>query len=155
MEEDEGVSVTIRPRRIRRMAFVAAPLVAIFFAVLATLLSGPTGQNGSAVFQTSDRIAMSALGLIAGAAILVVARPKVIADATSIKVQNIIGGYELPWSVVRAVRFDRRSPCLTLELEDDDVVFVMAVQAADKQYAVESARALRALHAAARASSPS
>jgi Bacterial PH domain len=147
--------MTIRPRRIRRMAFVAAPLVAIFFAVLAALLSGPTGQQGTAVFQTSDRLAMSVLGLIAGAAILIVARPKVTADSTTIKVQNIIGGYELPWSVVRAVRFDRRSPCLTLELEDDDVVFVMAVQAADKQYAVESARALRALHAAARASSPS
>jgi hypothetical protein len=93
---------------------------------------------------------MTALGLVAAAAILLVARPKVVADSTQIKVQNIIGGYELPWSVVRAVRFDRRSPCLTLELEDDDVVFVMAVQAADKQYAVESARTLRALHAAAR-----
>jgi len=31
------------------------------------------------------------------------------------------------------------------------VVMVFAVQAADKEYAVEAARALRALHAAARA----
>ena len=49
--------------------------------------------------------------------------------------------------MVRAVRFGRGAPWATLELQDDDVVSVMAVQAADKEYAVEAIRVLRALHA--------
>ena len=48
----------------------------------------------------------------------------------------MIGGYDLPWEVVRGIRFERGNPWVTLELEDDDVVAVMAVQAADKEHAV-------------------
>jgi hypothetical protein len=65
-------------------------------------------------------------------------------------VQNIIGGYRLPWDVVRKVRFDRGQPWLYLELENDDTVAVLAVQAVDKQHAVEAVRKLRSLHAQAR-----
>jgi hypothetical protein len=51
--------------------------------------------------------------------------------------------------VVRAVRFDRNSPWATLDLFDDDQVSVHALQAADKDYAVQGVRTLRALHAGA------
>jgi Bacterial PH domain len=47
------------------------------------------------------------------------------------------------------VRFDRGSPWASLELRDDDVVQVMAVQVMDKEYAVDAVRALRHLLAAA------
>ena len=143
-------AVVFRPRKIRRFAWVLAPIVVVFSIVLGLALGGETGENGG-VFQPSDQIAMVALGLIGAAALLIFTRPKVEADEHHIKIQNVVGGYDLPWEVVRAVRFDRRSTCLTLELEDDDVVMVFAVQAADKEYAVEAARALRALHAANRA----
>jgi len=66
-----------------------------------------------------------------------------------IKIRNVVGGYDLPWSVVRAVRFDRNSPWATLELTNDEQVSVHALQAADKDYAVDGVRALRALHSAA------
>jgi hypothetical protein len=68
-----------------------------------------------------------------------------------IQVRNVIGTFDLPWAVVRAVRFDRNSPWAVLELHDDETVSVHALQAADKNYAVEGVRALRALHAAATA----
>jgi hypothetical protein len=142
--------VVVRPRRIRRFAWVLAPVVVAFSVVLGLALGGETGENGG-VFQPSDQIAMVGLGLLGAAALLVFTRPRVEADEHHIKIQNVVGGYDLPWGIVRSVRFDRRSPCLTLELEDDDVVMVFAVQAVDKEYAVEAARALRALHAAARA----
>ena len=86
------------------------------------------------------------------AAILLFTRPKVEADTQHIKVQNVFGGIDLPWEVVRAIVFERGNPWVSLELEDDDVVAVMAVQAADKEHAVAGVRALRALHAANRAS---
>jgi Bacterial PH domain len=83
--------------------------------------------------------------------VLTLTRPRVEADAEGIRVRNLLGSYELPWAVVRAVRFGRGAPWATLDLRDDDVVAVMAVQAVDKQYAVDAVRGLRALHAAATA----
>ena len=72
-----------------------------------------------------------------------------IADADHIKIRNVVGGYDLPWSVVRAVRFDRNSPWAQLELHDDEQVSIHALQAVDKDYAVEGVRSLRGLHSAA------
>jgi len=139
--------VTFRPRKIRKVCWILAPTVFASCVAVATALTGSTGE-GTGVFQRSDQIAMIGLGLLAAAAILALARPRVTADRAGIKIQNVIGGYDLPWEVVRAVRFERGNPWVTLELQDDDVVSVMAVQAADKEYGVEGARALRALLAA-------
>ncbi len=141
--------VKIRPRKVRFVCWVLAPALAGFFAVTGLALGGATGA-GPAVFQTSDRVAMVVLGLLFAAAVLLFARPVVVADEVGVRITNVVGGYELPWQVVRAVRFDRGNAFLTLELEDDDVVTVMAVQAADKERAVTGAQQLRRLHAAAR-----
>lgn len=144
---DPEALVVIRPRKIRRVCWVLAPTVAVLFAVLGTLLTGSGGEG--VVFQPGDQIAMIVLGLLFAAGILLFTRPKVTADQSRIKIQNILGGYDLPWSVVRRIRFDRGNPWVSLELEDDDVVAVMAVQAADKEHAVAATRRLRALHTAA------
>ena len=145
-------AVVIRPRKIRRVCWVLAPLAFALFAVLGTLLTGSTGSGTPGVFQRGDQIAMVVLGLLMAGAILLFTRPKVEADAQHIKVQNVLGGVDLPWEVVRAIVFERGNPWVSLELEDDDVIAVMAVQAADKEHAVEGVRALRALLAANRAS---
>jgi hypothetical protein len=123
---------------------VLAPIVVLVFTVLATVLAQPVGEGGG-VFGASDRAAMIALGVLAALGILVFTRPRVTADRAGVKIQNVIGGYELPWEVVRSVRFERGNPWLSLELHDDDVVAVMAIQAADKEYAVAGARTLRTL----------
>ena len=139
----DGGVVTIRPRKIRRVCWVLAPIVVAFFVVLGALLGGSTGA-GDAMFEPSDRIAMMALGLFVAAGILLFTRPKAVADGAHIKITNVIGGYDLPWEVVRAVRFERGNPWVSLELQDDDVVAVMAIQTADKEYAVAAVRTLRA-----------
>jgi hypothetical protein len=141
-------TVTLRPRKARVVAAVAAVAVVIVFTAVGLTLSGPV-NSGPAAFGTGDRIAMIALGVLGAMGILLMARPRVEADASGVRVRNLVGGYELPWSMVRAVRFHRGSPWASLELQDDDIVAVMAVQATDKEYAVEGVRALRALHAAA------
>ena len=153
MSSVEGLrtaTITLRPRKIRRVCWVAAPLVVAFFVVLGTLLSGSTG-DGEGAFQPSDRIAMMTLGLFVAAGILVLARPRVVADRRHVVIRNVIGGYDLPWEVVRAVRFERGNPWATLELEDDDVVALMAIQATDKDLALAGVKALRSLLAAHRA----
>jgi hypothetical protein len=137
--------MVLRPRRTRRVCWVLAGVVVVVFAVLGTVLSGSTGDVTGAVFQRSDKIAMAILGVLVAAGILVFARPRVIADEHSIKIRNIISQYDLPWSIVQAVKFDRGSPWASVDLSDGDNLPIIAVQAADKQYAVDGVRALRRL----------
>jgi hypothetical protein len=117
---------------------------------VATSLRGPIGE-GAATFQAGDQWAMIGLGVLLALGVLSLTRPRVIADTRHIRIRNVVGGYDLPWEVVRAVRFERGAPWVTLELQDDDIVAVMAVQAADKDRAVAAVQALRALLDASRA----
>lgn len=146
----ESPVVSLRPRKARIVAGVAAVAVLAVFSGVGFALRGPV-NTGPATFGTGDRVAMVLLGVLGALGVLTLARPRVDADARGIRVRNLLGGYQLPWSAVRAVCFARGSAWATLELADDDVLAVMAVQATDKEYAVEGVRALRALHAAATA----
>jgi len=130
------------------VAGIAALGIVVVFTVLSFGLKGSTG-DGYGQFQTGDQAAMIGLGVLAALGVLVFTRPRVRADAAGIRIRNVIGGYDLPWAVVRAVRFDRHSPWASLDLHDDETVPVHALQATDKEYAVGGVRALRALHAAA------
>lgn len=147
----DGVSesrVSLRPRKARVVCAVAAGLVLVVFTGVGVALSGPV-NSGPAVFGTGDKVAMILLGVLMAAGVMLLARPHVTADERGVRVRNLVGEHEVPWSVVRAVRFNRGAPWASLELHDDDMIAVMAVQATDKEYAVQGVRALRALHAAA------
>ncbi|GIJ27099.1 membrane protein [Micromonospora qiuiae] len=139
--------ISLRPRRIRRVCWISAVVLVVLFAVIATTLTGPTG-NGFGTFQRGDQFAMAGLGVLFALGVLLFTRPRVKADARGIRVRNVIGSYELPWEVVRGIRFDRGAPWAALELYDDDLLPVVALQAADKQLAVDGVRALRRLHQA-------
>jgi len=122
--------------------------ILVLFTVLSFGLKGSTG-DGYGTFRAGDQLAMIGLGVLAALGVLVFCRPRVRADAAGIQIRNVVGGYDLPWAVVRVVRFDRNAAWAALELHDDETVPVHALQAADKEYAVTGVRALRALHAAA------
>jgi PH (Pleckstrin Homology) domain-containing protein len=139
--------VRARPRKATAIARVMAGAVVVIFTVIGVALHGKT-DAGTGVFGRGDQVAMIGLGILGAAGILLFTRPRVEADARGIRVRNVIGGYELPWEVVRSIQFGRGAPWATLELQDDDLVSVMAVQAADKQYALATVRSLRLLLAA-------
>jgi len=141
-------TVEFRPKRIRWVAGAAALGVVILFTAVSFGLHGSAGFDDSGTFQRGDQTAMIGLGVLIGLGILAFTRPRVRADAAGIRVRNVVGGYDLPWSVVRKVRFDRHSPWATLELYNDETISVHALQAADKEYAVDGVRTLRALHQA-------
>lgn len=143
-------TVTARPRKTTKVAWVLAVLVVAVFSAVATTLRGPT-ESGKSVFQTGDQVAMIGLGILAALGILMFTRPRVQADERGIRIRNVVGSYDLPWSVVRSIEFRRGSPWASVELENDDVIAIMAVQAADKAYALAAVRALRALLAARQA----
>ena len=143
-----GVQVVYRPKRVRWVAGIAAVAVVALFTAVSFGLRGSAGFENSGQFQRGDQTAMIGLGVLIALGILAFTRPRVSADAERIKIRNVVGGYDLPWSVVRAVRFDRNSPWAILDLYDDEQVSLHALQAADKEYAVDGVRTLRALHSA-------
>ncbi|MEV4418119.1 PH domain-containing protein [Catellatospora sp. NPDC049609] len=145
----EGQHVSFRPQRTRRVCIAAAAAVLVLFTVIGTALT-----VGEGVFRKGDQFAMIGLGVVFALGIMTVARPRVDAYPEGIRVRNIIGGYELPWGAVRAITFERNQPWLSLELENDDTVSVLAVQAVDRAYALAAVQSLRALHGAARAAEP-
>lgn len=135
--------VRARPRRAATVCWIAAIAVVVVFSAVATGLRG--GTEGGGVFGAADQVAMVGLGLLGALGILSFTRPRAEADKNGIRVRNVVGSYDLPWDVVRAVRFGRGAPWASLELVDDDVVAVMAIQAADKEHAVEAVRQVRRL----------
>ena len=144
-------AVLYRPKKIRWVAVPLAVGVAVLFTVMGLGLSGSAGfQNSQATFQAGDKFAMIGLGVLLGLGILLFCRPRVTADDAGVHVRNVIGGYDLPWEVIRAIRFDRNSAWAHLELHDDEQVPIHALQAVDKDYAVDGVRTLRALHSASR-----
>jgi hypothetical protein len=143
-----GTVLVVRPRRVRRAAWACAvAVVAVFAAVASVLRSTDTGV----VFRLADQIAMVCLGLLFAAAILLLARPRVRADADGIEVRNTGWPRYLPWESVRAVSFPDGASWARLDLPDHEYLPVLAVQAVDGLRAVEAIRALRALHVAAHA----
>jgi len=143
-------TVKARPVKATRVAWVLAVLVVAVFTAVGTTLRGAT-DSGKGVFQAGDQFAMIGLGVLAALGILMFTRPRVEADARGIRIRNVIGSYDLPWDVVRSIEFRRGSPWASLDLRDDDVIAIMAVQAADRAHAVAAVRGLRALLAASRA----
>jgi hypothetical protein len=138
-------TVTYRPHKIRWVAGAGAAGVIVLFTAVSFGLHGTSGFDDSGHFERGDQTAMIGLGILIGLGFLAFCRPRVIADDEGIKIRNVVGGYELPWSVVRAVRFDRNSPWAQLELFDDEQVSIHALQAVDKDYALDGVRSLRAL----------
>jgi cytochrome c biogenesis protein CcdA len=144
--------VSAVPRRWRLLcAAVALVVVAVLTYVGLTLTSE---VSGVITYTAADQVAVVGLGLVAGAGILALGRPRVDADASGIRVRNLLGEREVPWTAIRAIRFDKRFKWATVLLTNDDEFAVLALQAADGERAAAAVEGLRALLAAARAQEP-
>jgi Bacterial PH domain len=147
----EGPVFVARPRRVLIAAWVGAVATVIGFAVPAAMLrASDTGVH----FRVADQVAVLLLGVLIAAGILLLARPRVRADARGVEVRNVGTSRYLAWEDVRAVSFPDGASWARLDLPYYEYVPVMAVQAVDGQRAVAAMRQLRALHAAARRDAP-
>jgi hypothetical protein len=142
-----GEVVVVRPRRTLIVAWVGAVAVLGLFSVIAALLrNAPTGVY----FRPADQVALVLLGLFIAGGVLLLARPRVRADARGIQVRNIVLTRELPWELVDRIAFPDGASWARLDLPDDEYLPVLAIQAVDGRHAVDGITRLRALHAAAR-----
>ncbi|MDA3627472.1 PH domain-containing protein [Saccharopolyspora oryzae] len=124
------------------MAIPIAVVLVVVFAVVGVLLrDSPTG----AIFSVSDQISMGVLGLLLAAGVMLLARPRLRADAEGLEIRNIIGTHRYSWPVVQAVTFPDGSSWARLELPEDEYVPIMAIQASDGEQAIKAMRDLREL----------
>jgi hypothetical protein len=137
---------------MRQLCVLVGALVFAFMTFVALTLQ--SSSTGVVRFHAVDQVAIGGLGLVLGVVISFLGRSRVDADASGLRIRNLMGGRVVPWSMVRSVRFDRKSLWASLLLRNDDEVALFAVQAVDKERAVRAVEGLRALLAAAKAQEP-
>ncbi|HEY4022204.1 MAG TPA: PH domain-containing protein [Pseudonocardiaceae bacterium] len=119
---------------------VAVLLVVIFVVFAFTLNGASTGVH----LGISDKVSLGVVGLVLAGGVLLLARPKVRADADGVEVRNLLFGRTVPWQEIKGVSFPDGAPWARLELPSDEYVPVVAIQAADGERAVSAIRELRA-----------
>ena len=134
--------LVVRPRKL---LYVCASAAVSITAVFALVGFGLTRSEGEAGFGLADAVAMTLLGAVLGGCALSLARSRVVAGADGVRVRNVFVEKGVPWAVVRAVRMPPGASWAHLELQDDDTLALLAVQANDGERAVEAVLALRRL----------
>ncbi len=142
MSTHPGVLLTVRPRRIAIYAMISAAVVLIAMVVVGVLLRGSAaGVN----FGVSDQIGLIGIGVLLGAAILAMARPRLQAGPDGIWVRNVIGERFFPWPLVERIAFPEGANWAQVILPDDESHPLMAIQTLDRGRAVVALRAAREL----------
>jgi hypothetical protein len=133
----------VRPRRITILAVIAAVAV-VGVSVVAGLLLKDVNEGVS--FRTSDQVGLIGVGVVLGAAILTTARPRLRATADGLWVRNVLGDRFFPWTLVIRVAYPPSAPWAQLQLPDDEIHPVMAIQSLDRGRAVRALEQVRRLH---------
>ncbi len=145
-------TVTAVARRLRLLLALLAGVVLVVTAIVVVTL--PSTTNTVVDYGVVDQVALAGLGILLAVGVLSLGRSRVDADASGVRVRNLLIHHVLPWQSVRAVRFERKSAWGSLALENGDEVSLLGLQAVDGEYAARAVEGLRALHAAARADDP-
>jgi Bacterial PH domain len=132
----------VRPHLTPYFAYgAAAVIVAVHVAVGVLLKISSTGV----IFQTADQVAIALLGVVIAGAVLMFARPRLRVGAQGVAVRNLLGYRLIPWSDVVGLTFPRGARWARVDLPDDEYIPVMAIQAVDKERAVEAMDRVRGL----------
>lgn len=140
--EREVWDVELRPHLTPLFAYAAAFLIAAAHIVVGLLLKI---KSSGVVFQTADQVAMVLLGLVIAGVVLLFARPRLRVGPSGLSVRNLLGDRLIRWSDTVGVSFPAGSRWARIDLPDDEYVPVMAIQAVDKDRAVEAMDTVRSL----------
>ncbi|WP_373693343.1 PH domain-containing protein [[Mycobacterium] burgundiense] len=140
--EEPVWDAVLRPRLTPIFAVVAAIVIALAHIVVGFLL---TVRSSGVIFQTADQVAIGALGVVIGGAVLLFTRPRLRIGPQGISVRNLLGDKLVSWPDVKDVSFHEGARWARLDLPDDEYVPVMAIQQVDKVRAVESMETVRTL----------
>lgn len=150
-ESREVWDVELRPHLTPLFVYPTALLIAAVHIVLGMLLKS---SSSGVIFQTSDQVAMAVLGLVIAGGVLLFARPRLRVGPAGLSVRNLLGDRLIQWPEVVGVSFPAGSRWARVDLPDDEYVPVLAIQAVDKDRAVEAMDTVRSLVARYRPDAP-
>ncbi len=132
----------VRPHLTPYFAYGAAAVIVVVHVTIGVLLKiSSTGV----IFQTADQVAIALLGVVIAGVVLLFARPRLRVGAPGVAVRNLLGYKLIPWSDVVGLTFPSGARWARVDLPDDEYVPVMAIQAVDKERAVEAMDNVRGL----------
>lgn len=137
MSELPALPVTFRPGRTRAVLLTAGVAIFVVITTVAMLLEQlSTGERLSFVFTAA---------LLFGV-LLMLSRPKVVADESGVTVVNIASRRHLDWAEIIQVNLRPGDPWVFLNLSDGTSLPALGIQPGiAKQRAIADARTLRAL----------
>lgn len=137
-----GWDLEVKPHLTPYFAYAAAFLIAAAHIAVGFLLK--VGTSG-VIFRTSDQVGIALLGVIIACVVLMFARPRLRVGPDGVAVRNLLIYRLIPWSEVEGISFHRGARWARLDLPDDEYIPVMAIQAIDKERAVDAMDRVRAL----------
>lgn len=129
------------------------PLVMAVIAVVLTV-SVSIGMVVSGLWGPADQLLLVALGLGIAAFLWRYASIRAVPGPDGLRVRNVLLSRTVTWDEILAVRFPEGDPWVTLELDDTDVLAVMAIQRVDGERGREEALRLAELVARRRSTPP-
>ena len=137
-----ALPVTWRPHRTRTIIYTVATILAVAMTAIAATLPSDGGEP----WPLPDRIAFACISFAGALVLMILARPKAVADAEGLKVVNMLRTRKLVWAQIVTVNLRSGDPWVLLDLDDGTTLSVMGIQPADGLPAARAAVAeLRAL----------
>ncbi|MER7979777.1 PH domain-containing protein [Streptomyces sp. NPDC095817] len=137
MSDLPALPVIFRPARTRAVLLGAGAAILVVITTVAMLLE----QLGP-----GERLSFILTAALLFGVLLLLSRPKVVADETGVTVVNIAGRRRLDWAEILRVNLRPGDPWVFLDLSDGTSLPVLGIQPGiARRRAIEDARTLRAL----------
>ncbi|MEU0388481.1 PH domain-containing protein [Streptomyces chartreusis] len=137
MSELPTLPVTFRPGSTRAVLLSAAVAILVVITAVAMLLEQ---------LSPAERLSFILTALLLDAVLLLLARPKVVADESGVTVVNLTNKRRLEWAEILQVSLRPGDPWVFLNLSDGTSLPALGIQPGiARQRAIADARALRAL----------
>lgn len=141
-----ALPVTFRPGRTRAVLVTASVAIFVVITTIALLLE---------TLSPGERLSFVFTGALLSSVLLLLSRPKVVADESGVTVVNIASKRRLDWAEILRVNLRPGDPWVFLDLSDGTSLPALGIQPGiDKQRAIADARTLRALTEARSAGEP-
>ncbi|MFI6854562.1 PH domain-containing protein [Streptomyces sp. NPDC050416] len=137
MSDLPTLPVTFRPGSTRAVLLSAAVAILVVITAVAMLLKQ---------LSPAERLSFIVTALLLDAVLLLLARPKVVADESGVTVVNLTNKRRLEWAEILQVTLRPGDPWVFLNLSDGTSLPALGIQPGiARQRAIADARALRAL----------
>ncbi|WP_328559375.1 PH domain-containing protein [Streptomyces coelicoflavus] len=136
-DDPPALPVTFRPGRTRAVLIVLAVVTFVTVTALGMLLGG---------LGPGERLSFVLTALVLAGVLLLLARPRIVADETGVTVVNLTARRHLAWPEILRVNLRQGDPWVFLDLSDGTSLPALGIQPGiAKQRALADARALRDL----------